>query len=163
MIKISFESWYVMIEKNILQYMVGGLLYMPAFQKNIVDKIKLNSIKCLTSIAFCLEDSIRDEALPEAEKSLQNILHELKDLSVKGTKLPLIFIRIRTPEHLHMIHDKLSDIGIITGYILPKFDLLNAENYAAMIYSINRNRKKPIYVMPILETEMIDMMRMTSL
>lgn len=141
------------LNKSILQYMIGGLLYMPAFQKNIIDKLKNNSIDCLTSIAFCLEDSIRDEALPEAEETLKCILQELKPLS---KNLPLIFIRVRSPEHLQSVHEKLSDFtGIITGYILPKFDLNNAENYAAIIYEINRNRKYPIYTMPILETEMI--------
>lgn len=141
------------LNKNILQYMVGGLLYMPAFQKNIVAKLKNNSIDCLTSIAFCLEDSILDEALPEAEETLKCILQELKPLS---QNLPLIFIRVRSPEHLQSIHEKLSNFtGMITGYILPKFDLKNAENYAAIIYEINRNRKYPIYIMPILETEMI--------
>ena len=139
--------------KNILQYMVGGLLYMPAFQKNIIDKLKNKTIDCLTSIAFCLEDSIRDEALPEAEETLKYILQELKPLS---QNLPLIFIRVRSPEHLQSIHEKLSNFtGMITGYILPKFDLNNAENYAAIIYEMNRSRKYPIYIMPILETEMI--------
>ena len=144
------------LNKNILQYMVGGLLYMPAFQKNIVEKFKNNSIDCLTSMAFCLEDSIRDEALDKAEISLINILQNLKSLSAEDNKLPLIFIRIRSPKHLQSFHEKLFDVtSIITGYILPKFDLNNAENYAAIIYEINRNQKQPIYTMPILETEMI--------
>ena len=45
--------------------------------------------------------------------------------------------------------------NIVTGYIFPNFDLNNAENYAAVIYDINRNRKQPLYIMPILETEII--------
>ena len=68
----------IKLNKNTLQYTVGGLLYMPAFQKNIIDKIKSNSIDCLTSIAFCLEDAIRDEALDEAETALIQILQELQ-------------------------------------------------------------------------------------
>ena len=156
------------MNKNVLQYMVGGLLYMPAFQDNIVDKIQSNAIECLTSIAFCLEDSIRDEVLDKAEDSLKDILQKLKSVSnenikssfnrnlLKDRNLPLIFIRIRSPEHLKSVHEKLSNMtDIITGYILPKFDLNNAENYAAFIYEINRNRKQPFYIMPILETEMI--------
>ena len=144
------------LNKNTLQYMVGGLLYMPAFQKNIIEKLKNDSIGCLNSIAFCLEDSIRDEALEEAEISLINILQELKPLLTKNNKFPLIFIRVRSPEHLKSVYEKLSDFtSIITGYILPKFDLNNAENYAAIIYEINRNREQSLHIMPILETEMI--------
>ena len=139
--------------KEILQYKIGGLLYMPAFQKNIVEKIKNNSIDCLTSIAFCLEDSIRDEALQDAEETLKFILQDLKSLN---KNLPLIFIRIRTPEHLQKIHAKyLNFTDIITGYILPKFDLTNAEKYSAAISDINDLREKPLYIMPIFETENI--------
>ena len=129
---------------------------MPAFQKNIVNKIQSQSIKCLTSIALCLEDSIRDDALAEAEQSLFDILNELQMLSKVNIKLPLIFIRVRSPEHLQTVHDKVYDFtDILTGYILPKFDLNNAEQYAAIVYEINRNRTEPLYIMPILETEMI--------
>lgn len=150
--KIESEVFTIYTEKNFLQYQIGGLLYMPAFQKNIVDKIKNDSIACLTSIAFCLEDSIRDEALPDAEETLKVTLQNLKALQ----NLPLIFIRIRTPEHLQAINEKFSDFTeIITGYILPKFDLNNAENYVAAISEINLNREKPLYFMPIFETENI--------
>ena len=142
--------------KNFLQYMVGGLLYMPAFQENIVDKIKNNSIKCLNSIALCLEDSIRDEALDKAEYSLINILNKLKLLSENNVNLPLIFVRVRSPEHLKSIHYRLSDLtNVLTGYILPKFDLHNIENYSDFIYDINLSRQKKLYIMPILETKMI--------
>ena len=143
-------------KKDLLQFMVGGLLYMPAFQKNIIQKINDNAIECLTSIAFCLEDSIIDEALEEAEISLQNILSDLQTLHKNNKKLPLIFVRIRSPQHLLSVREKLADLNdLITGFILPKFDVNNAENYAAIIYDINRDKNKTVYVMPILETEMI--------
>lgn len=126
---------------------------MPAFQKSIVKKIQNNSIHCLTSIAFCLEDSIRDESLVAAEKILNSTLN---DLNLLNKNLPLIFIRIRSPQHLQIIHEKFSGFTkIIAGYILPKFDLNNAENYVASITKINFNRETPLYFMPIFETENI--------
>ena len=131
MLKFEIESevFNIQTDKNFLQYKIGGLLYMPAFQRNIVEKIKNDSIKNLTSIAFDLEDSIRDEKLFDAEKTLEIILHDLKSLN---QKLPLIFIRVRSPQHLQAIHEKFLDFTeIITGYLLPKFDLNNAENYVA--------------------------------
>ena len=125
---------------------------MPAFQKNIVGKIKSNSIDCLTSVAFCLEDSIRDDALKDAEETLIKILQDLQSQK----NLPLIFIRVRSPEHLQDVHEKLSDLkNILTGYIFPKFDLKNAEKYSEIISEINRDREKIFYAMPILESEMI--------
>ena len=135
-----------MFEKEILQYKVGGLLYMPAFQSNIVQKIAKNRLPCLTSAAFCLEDSIRDESLDDAEKSLQFILRELENLQ----NLPLIFVRIRSPRHFEVFHEKIgSKSKILTGYILPKFDMSNAGAYIQLAKEIN------LPIMPTLESNRV--------
>ncbi len=135
-----------MFDKEILQYKVGGLLYMPAFQKNIVRKISEKKLPHLTSAAFCLEDSIRDESLAAAETSLKFILQELEH----AENLPLIFVRIRSPQHLKIFHDKIgSRSKILTGYILPKFDLHNAEDFIKISRQIN------LCIMPTLESERV--------
>ena len=138
-----------------LPYRVGGLLYMPAFQKNIVPKIRDGSIPCLTSIAFCLEDAIRASALAAAEASLHGILAELQALAAQGTALPLLFVRVRTPEHLAHVLEAFADVrGIVTGFVLPKFDLGNAADYLAIVQA-ERAAGRRILVMPTLETMMI--------
>ena len=126
-----------------LQYKVGALLYMPEFQINIVQKISQKKLPHLTSAAFCLEDSIRDESLDAAEASLKFILHELEGLK----DLPLIFVRIRSPRHLEIFHEEIgSRSKILTGYILPKFDMTNAPSYLKLAREIN------LPIMPTLET-----------
>ena len=135
-----------MFDKEILQYKVGGLLYMPAFQQNIVQKIAENKLPCLTSAAFCLEDSIRYESLDEAEKSLQIILRGLENLQ----NLPMIFVRIRSPRHLEIFHEEIgSRSKILTGYILPKFDMSNAGAYIPLAKKIN------LPIMPTLESNRV--------
>ena len=148
-----------MINKCKLQYMVGGLLYMPAFQDNVVQKIKSKKITGLTSVAFCLEDAIRDEALEEAERKLSCILAELRPVyaneSGKGRN-PLLFVRVRTPEHMRYISDLLGENeNLLTGYILPKFDLTNGAAYMNAIRDINEKHEESLYVMPVLESSMI--------
>ncbi|MBR2215529.1 MAG: HpcH/HpaI aldolase/citrate lyase family protein [Selenomonadaceae bacterium] len=139
-----------MQEINPLAYRVGGLLYMPALQENIVPKIAASSIPCLSSLAFCLEDAIQDQALPKAEATLARILNEFTALP--GEKLPLVFIRIRSPLHLRRLAEEYRDFrDIITGYILPKFDLGSATAYLAVLEGINR-QEPPLYIMPILES-----------
>ena len=102
-----------MFDKEVLPYKVGGLLYMPAFQKNIVQKIAEKKLPHLNSAAFCLEDSIRDESLEDAETSLKYILQELEGIE----DLPLIFVRIRSPRHLETFHEEIgSRSKILTGY-----------------------------------------------
>lgn len=143
------------MEKNILQYMVGGLLYMPAMQDNIVEKIQAKSIPCLTSIALCLEDSIQDEAVAEAEQKLRHNLDGLRSFYEKE-KGPLLFVRVRSPEHMEHVSRFLGEVeDLLTGYILPKFDAGNGEAYVEVIKAINHRRETPLYVMPVLESGMI--------
>lgn len=135
-----------MFDKKVLQYKVGALLYMPAFQSNIVHKIAEKKLPHLTSAAFCLEDSIQDASLDDAEKSLQFILHELENLQ----NLPLIFVRIRSPRHLEIFHETIGlRSKILTGYILPKFDMSNAGAYIKLAKEIN------LPIMPTLETNRV--------
>ena len=142
-----------MLDKEILQYKVGGLLYMPAFQRNIVQKISTEKLPHLNSAAFCLEDSIQDDSIDEAEASLKIILHELEQLDAK---LPLIFVRIRSPRHLEMFHESIGCRSkILTGYILPKVDMQNVGSFIQVAKSINDASSAPIYIMPTLESERV--------
>lgn len=135
-----------MFDKEVLPYRVGGLLYMPAFQKNIVQKIAEKKLPHLNSAAFCLEDSIRDESLEDAETSLKFILQELEGLE----DLPLIFVRIRSPRHLETFHEEIgSRSKILTGYILPKFDMSNAGEFIDLAKQIN------LPIMPTLESDRV--------
>ena len=107
----------------------------------------------MTSIVFCLEDSIKDEALPMAEIELCNTLSKLKE---SYSELPLLFVRVRTPEHMKKIHKMIEgQEDIITGYILPKFDLTNCDKYSNLIKEYNSNSNKKLYIMPILESSMV--------
>ncbi|MBR1805933.1 MAG: HpcH/HpaI aldolase/citrate lyase family protein [Selenomonadaceae bacterium] len=136
-----------MLDKNFLQYKVGGLLYMPAFQRNFIQNLAQNKLPKLSSVAFCLEDSIQDSAVDEAQASLKIILRELEQLE---TDLPLIFVRIRSPRHLEMFYDEIgAKSKILTGYILPKFDMQNAAAY------IQVARAAKVFVMPTLESDRV--------
>ncbi len=143
----------MLIEENeLIPYRVGGLLYTPATNMTIAEKLKNHTIDCLTSIVFCLEDSIGDAELPEAEANLREILTALKDTE----NLPLMFIRVRTPSHLAQLYEYLNDrLDIVTGFVLPKFDMSNIEEYFEVMDYINRGLDKPKYIMPIIESRMI--------
>ncbi|MDE7105392.1 MAG: HpcH/HpaI aldolase/citrate lyase family protein [Ruminococcus sp.] len=134
-----------------MPYKVGGLIYTPATDKKIADKLKFHSIPFLTSIAFCLEDSITDNVLDEAERNLKNTLEILKS----ENNMPMLFVRVRTPEHFeHIINFLGHDIEILTGFILPKFDLNNIDEYFKITEKLNSLFCHTIYIMPTIETPM---------
>lgn len=136
-----------------MPYRVGGLLYTPALNSTVGEKILSHEIEGLTSIALCLEDSITDESLPDAEQQLKKTLHLLLK---SGTQLPLLFVRVRSVEHLKKIHTLLGEAeSIITGYVLPKFDLSNCEAYCKTIWEYNLGRTNRLYIMPIFESRAV--------
>ena len=52
----------------LLPYKVGGLLYTPALNAHVGEKIRKGEIPHLRSVALCLEDSVEDNALTRAEE-----------------------------------------------------------------------------------------------
>lgn len=136
----------------LLPYKVGGLLYTPALNAHVGEKIRKREIPHLRSVALCLEDSVEDNALTRAEEELCGTLRQLEHCE----DLPLIFVRIRTPQHLRKVHRMLGDLsGLLCGYVLPKFDLSNAERYLDLLYSFNAGRERELSIMPILESGMV--------
>lgn len=144
----------IMSEEELLPYRVGGLLYFPSTRQDMFEKIEAHAIKDVTSIAFCLEDAIRDSALDVAEQTLKTTLCKFRKSA--SVDCPLLFVRVRTPEHLRHVHLFLGeDEGAVTGYILPKFDLTNAQEYLDFFREVNRPGESPLFFMPILESEQI--------
>ena len=146
-----------MENREILQYRVGGLLYMPAYQENIVEKIRANKEKCLTAICFCLEDAIHDTAVADAECTLRENLRALKEIYAEdGRRKPLLFVRVRTEDHLQHFLDFVGSAGeVLTGYVLPKVNLGNVEGYMELMRALNADTAHRCYLMPVLESPSI--------
>ena len=139
------------MNKENLAYSLGGLLYTPAINDKIAEKILSGAYPCLTSIALCLEDAITDDTVAEAEKILCETLRTL--MTAEKEKLPLIFIRVRTPEHLEHVHKVIAPYEkILTGYIFPKFDVVNGNAYVDVFKKILVESGNELYFMPILES-----------
>ncbi len=142
--------------KNInqtLPYSLGGLLYTPAVNETMADKIIAKEYQCLTSVAFCLEDAILDNATEQAERTLCETLRKLDN---SDCELPYIFVRVRCPEQLERLHSMLGKSeNVLTGYIFPKFDIFNGSKYLKSISRFNEGRVKTLYAMPILESKAI--------
>ena len=148
-------------DKFVLQYALGGLLYCPALNPKASDFITTKKYAGLRSVSLCLEDSVGDNFVEEAENCLYNtfesIYREIILENVRKSELPLIFVRVRSAEQLLRIYEKICDYELLTGFILPKFDRRNAASYIEVMTEINSG-KQNIYCMPILEsTEVIDL------
>ena len=141
------------MKNAMLYYSVGALLYCPANNYKIVNSLVNEKFGNNFSLALCLEDTISDDCVSEAENILITSLTSLyKEKLYKTFFLPKIFVRVRTASQMVKLVSRLGTVSeMITGFIFPKFSLENADEYICTITQINSVRKKPFCFMPIFE------------
>lgn len=120
------------MDNTITGYDVGALLYSPAnAHLDIVDALVQERLPQPFSLAFCLEDTVRDDAVEEAEKILSHTLERISAAEKERSFYhPLIFVRVRSPRQLLKLSKAFARFSnILTGFILPKFFTDNCDDY----------------------------------
>ena len=150
------ESFTKYSEKEVLSYMVGATLYMPATKESIAQDVITKKFKELVSMVIDLEDAVGDNQLEEAEellvKHLETIYYAVENQIITIEDLPLIFVRVRTPEQLKRMNSKFGVFNkVLTGYVFPKFSHKNGREFLEIIDDIN-TKDTVLYAMPILES-----------
>lgn len=143
-----------------IYYSVGALLYCPANNGSIVRSIVEEKFGNHFSLALCLEDTINDDFVFEAEEAMIKSLKKIKASTENHSfYLPKIFIRVRCPEQIPSLMERLKESqALVTGFIIPKFTPESADSYIDEIIKINHEYERTIYMMPILESQtMIDL------
>lgn len=99
---------------------LGGTLYTPANRPDLVrDVLRQRDLGCV-SMVLCLEDSIPDADVTGAE---DNVVATLEILAERDDALPLLFVRVRTPEQMLSVARRAgAATGVLTGFVIPKFD-----------------------------------------
>ena len=134
-------------------YAVGPLLYCPAnAHGSIADALKNEHYPKPFSLAFCLEDTVRSDAVAQAEQMLSQTLERICAARAEADfYLPLIFIRVRSPRQLCRLAQAYRPYAsILAGFILPKFFIENCEDYLRAIEDVRR-QGLDYYYMPIFE------------
>ncbi len=148
------------MKNQLIYYSVGPLLYCPANKATIAQSIIQEKFGDHYSLALCLEDTINDDSVAEAEQDLLQSLRTVHAASrEKSFFLPKIFIRVRNPQQITMLTSSLGESAcVVTGFIIPKFSRDNAAEYIHRIMEVNERSDHKIYVMPIYEShDMIDL------
>jgi len=150
------ESFNKNTDKSLLQYCLGGTLYMPG-TKDVVDKILTQNMEHVTSMVMCFEDAIQESEVILAEtnvlRHLSTIATALKNNDVSIDDIPLIFLRVRTVEQFQSFAGKLTEeqAKVLSGFVFPKFYSNNACEYLDLLASLNSQLGSTLYGMPILE------------
>ena len=148
------------------KFSVGPLMYSPALNENLAQTIISGRLGKGYSIALCLEDTISDVLLPKAENQVVETFKELYNFFKKQEGyLPKIFIRIRNPEQMERVLFSIKKYqDILSGFIFPKYSIVNAKAYNDHFISIVKNTNRHLYIMPILESsDLVELYSRTEL
>lgn len=143
-------------EKSLLQYCLGGTLYMPG-TKMIIQKILDNQMDNVASIVMDFEDAIKENELSPAESNVLEHLDQIQDAIENGSlsidNVPLIFIRVRNTDQFRSFAKKINprQASVLSGFVFPKFYSSNALDYLEQLAALNESLGVSLYGMPILE------------
>ena len=137
------------------KYSVGALLYSPALNSGVSNSVINEKFGKQYSLALCLEDTVADEHVEEAETVLIKTINDIQEAKEnRDFYMPKIFIRVREPEQLLRVFDALGrGTSIITGFIFPKYCPQNMEQYNQYMRQINEKSDHTVYMMPTLESK----------
>lgn len=145
-------------DKDLLAMAMGATMYTPGTYTKFAEKIKLKEFKGLTASVLCLEDSISDDDVIEAEKNIVVQLNKINKMVDSGeileSDVPFLFIRVRTPEQLSKIlkENDIESFRYVVGFNLPKITAKNARCYLKTIEYYNIRFGNIFYALPILES-----------
>jgi citrate lyase beta subunit len=136
---------------ELLSVALGATLYMPADRPALPADLAKQAGNGVTSVVVCLEDSIADERLAEAE---QNLVAALVTLHREGpAELPLLFVRVRSVAQVGELVSRLGPASaVLDGFVLPKFTAAVGTDYLHALEEADRRAGKFFLVMPVLES-----------
>lgn len=143
------------MKKDQLKYAIGALMYCPGDNLTIGPNLVSGKLGYINTLVLCLEDAIMPQNLDKATDILENTFRYLRAEKKKNEDtLPLIFVRVRGPQHLEDTYKRFRDYSdLIDGFVLPKYDTSNSTHYMRIINRINICHK--FWYLPILESESV--------
>jgi citrate lyase beta subunit len=131
---------------------LGATLYSPATRPRLAADIRRQAAAGVVSMVLCLEDSIGDAEVPDAEDNLVRQFDELAREAADDT-VPLLFIRVRAAEQIVRLAGRLGDSGrLLAGFVLPKFTAATGPVFLEALTAAEALRGRRLLAMPVLES-----------
>lgn len=140
---------------ELLSVALGATLYMPADRPSLAADITKQAAVGVTSVVACLEDAIADEQVSYAEENLVDALRILHD---EQADLPLLFVRVRSPEQIPALVSRLGrSVAVLDGFVLPKFTAETGTDYLRALDAADRiagtaHPGTALHAMPVIES-----------
>lgn len=135
---------------RMLSAALGATLYSPATRPRLADDIIKQAGRGVVSMVLCLEDSIDDSEVTEAE---ENLVRQFTDLAARGVEVPLLFIRVREPEQITDLVNRLGGSArLLSGFVLPKFTEERGVPFMEALTKAETAMSRRLFAMPVLES-----------
>nr|WP_303710000.1 HpcH/HpaI aldolase/citrate lyase family protein [Kutzneria buriramensis]WKX08727.1 HpcH/HpaI aldolase/citrate lyase family protein [Kutzneria buriramensis] len=145
---------------RLLSVALGATLYSPATRPRLADDIVKQTGRGVVSMVLCLEDSIGDEDVADAE---ENLVRQFTDLAGRdapggpgaaaGLDLPLLFIRVRVPEQIPDLVRRLGPAArLLSGFVMPKFTEERGIPFLEALATAEAESGRRLFAMPVLES-----------
>lgn len=134
---------------------LGATLYSPATRPQLARDIRVQAACGVVSMVLCLEDSIADDEVPEAEA---NVVRQLKELERQdaGGVLPLLFVRTREAGQIPDLVARLGPAArLLSGFVLPKFTAVQGVAFLEAVIKAEQSTGpggRRLYAMPVVES-----------
>ncbi|NSL42811.1 HpcH/HpaI aldolase/citrate lyase family protein [Streptomyces sp. 8P21H-1] len=137
---------------RLLASALGATLYSPATREKLADDILKQAGRGVVSMVLCLEDSIADADVAEAE---ENLVRQFADLAERCTvgELPLLFVRVRTAGQIpDLVHRLGASVRLLSGFVLPKFTEERGIPFLEALADAEIISARRLFAMPVLES-----------
>ncbi|MFE2040394.1 HpcH/HpaI aldolase/citrate lyase family protein [Streptomyces sp. NPDC059477] len=138
---------------RLLAAALGATLYSPATRPRLADDIVKQSSRGVVSMVLCLEDSIGDADVVDAEENLVRQIQVLAECAPYAADPPLVFIRVRTPGQIPDLTRRLGPaVSVLSGFVLPKFTEERGIPFLEALASAESASGHRLFAMPVLES-----------
>ncbi len=135
--------------RNVLAMALGATLYVPGIRGDLVSALRRRVADGVRSMVVDLEDALADHQVGPALGMVGAALDELSQDELGA----LLFVRVRTPDHIRTLAEGLSGDGsALTGFVLPKFSAATGARYLGEVAAASARWGRRFLAMPVLET-----------
>lgn len=148
---------------------LGATLYSPATRPRLADDVIKQADSGVVSMVLCLEDSIQDGEVRDAESNLIRQFARLDETFCTGPGTgtgarpgpgahsadgpPLLFIRVRHPDQIPDLVQRLGPaVRLLSGFVLPKFTAETGLPFLEAMAIAEAAGCQPLFAMPVLES-----------
>ncbi|MGW1253770.1 HpcH/HpaI aldolase/citrate lyase family protein [Streptomyces sp. NPDC002513] len=136
---------------RVLAAALGATLYSPATRPHLADDVLKQAGRGVVSMVLCLEDSIDDADVVDAE---ENLVRQFTGLAaLPDAEPPLLFVRVRAPEQIPDLVARLGPaVRLLSGFVLPKFTEDRGVPFLEALTAAETASGRRLFAMPVLES-----------